>query len=114
MPSSVIPIGTSYETICAADRIAPKSAHFEPLDQPAIRMPMTTALETASRYRIPMLKLAGDQPGTNGSATQQANEPAKTTYGDSLNSSLSVSFAMMSSLIMSFSASAIQTPKPCH
>jgi len=32
----VIPIETSYEIICAADRNAPKKAYFELLDHPAI------------------------------------------------------------------------------
>lgn len=32
----VIPIETSYEIICAAERKAPKKAYFELLDQPAI------------------------------------------------------------------------------
>jgi hypothetical protein len=32
----VIPIDTSYEIICAAERKAPKKAYFELLDQPAI------------------------------------------------------------------------------
>jgi len=32
---------TSYETICDAERIAPKKAYFELLDHPAIKMPKT-------------------------------------------------------------------------
>ena len=35
----VEPIGTSYDTICAADRNAPKNAYLELLAQPEIRIP---------------------------------------------------------------------------
>lgn len=36
---SVKPMDTSYDTICAADRKAPKNAYFELLAQPEIRIP---------------------------------------------------------------------------
>jgi len=35
----IIPIETSYEIICAAERKAPKKAYFELLDQPARIIP---------------------------------------------------------------------------
>jgi len=42
------PIETSYETICAADRKAPKNAYFEFDDHPAIIIPYTAKDEIAN------------------------------------------------------------------
>ena len=36
---NIKPMETSYETICAAERKAPKKAYLELLDQPAIIIP---------------------------------------------------------------------------
>ena len=43
------PIDTSYDTICAAERSAPKSGYFEFDAQPAMIMPYTPSEETAKR-----------------------------------------------------------------
>ena len=44
----VIPIETSYEIICAAERNAPKKAYFELLDHPAIITECTLKEEIAN------------------------------------------------------------------
>ena len=47
-----MPIDTSYETICAADRIAPKKGYFELEAQPPIIVPYTPREETANKYKF--------------------------------------------------------------
>ncbi len=42
-----MPAGISYETICAALRMAPNSDHFEFDDQPLMMMPTTMSAVTA-------------------------------------------------------------------
>src|ERR1700758_4229344 len=46
------PIDTSYDTICAAERSAPRNAYFEFDAQPAMMMPYTPSDEIANRYKI--------------------------------------------------------------
>jgi len=41
--------GTSYETSCATDRIAPSRAYLFRLDQPARKIPIADKLDTATR-----------------------------------------------------------------
>ena len=54
----ITPIETSYETICAADLIAPKKGYFELDAHPPIIIPYTPSDETAKRYKIPTLMSA--------------------------------------------------------
>jgi hypothetical protein len=46
------PIDTSYDIICADERIAPKKAYFELLDQPDKITPYTANDETANINKI--------------------------------------------------------------
>jgi len=47
------PIETSYDTIWAADRNAPRNAYFELLDHPDIIIPYTPSEDTANKYNTP-------------------------------------------------------------
>src|SRR6266540_80309 len=62
--TSARPIPTSYEIICALERIDPSSGYFEPLDQPASTTPYTEIELMASTHRMPMSRFAS-RNGTN-------------------------------------------------
>src|SRR5207237_10042607 len=71
---SAMPAGISYEMICAALRMAPKSDHFEFDDHPDMMMPTTISAVTARMKKIPMFMSAMTSRWLNGSATNtQAN-----------------------------------------
>src|SRR6266498_2077541 len=56
--TSARPIPTSYEIICAVDRIEPSNGYFEPLDHPASTTPYTAMEAMARTHRIPMSRFA--------------------------------------------------------
>lgn len=83
--SIVIPIETSYEIICAAERKAPKNAYFELLDHPAIITEWTLKDDIAKTYNKPMFKSANEKPLPKGITTQPAKDSAKVKIGAKIN-----------------------------
>src|SRR6266498_5878472 len=66
-PMIAKPIETSYETICALERSAPRRAYFEFDDQPARIKASTPTLDTASTNNTPMFtSVITAQSGPNG------------------------------------------------
>jgi len=80
----VIPIETSYEIICAAERNAPKNAYFELLDQPAIITECTLNDEIVNIYNNPIFKLDNAKPFPNGITAQPASAKPKVNTGDNI------------------------------
>src|SRR5438445_651990 len=73
-PAKIASESSSYEMICAALRMAPKSDHFEFDDHPDMMMPTTISAVTARMKKIPMFMSAMTSRWLNGSATNtQAN-----------------------------------------
>src|SRR5882672_5760432 len=69
-----IPAGISYEMICAAERMAPNSDHFELEDHPDMMIPTTISAVTARMKKIPRFMSAMTSRWLKGSATKtQAN-----------------------------------------
>ncbi len=106
--SSASSSGTSYETICAAPRMAPSSDHllFEP--QPPTMIPAIASDETAAAYSSPMLasiSAAVFRPRSHGITTNASALPTRKITGPSQCSTLSASAGTMSSLSSSFRAS---------
>ncbi len=77
----VIPMETSYEIICAAERKAPKKAYLELLDHPAIITECTLKDETINIYKRPKFKLDRANPFPNGITVQLAKAKAKVNTG---------------------------------
>src|SRR5690348_358758 len=100
-PTSAMPIAISYDTTCAAERIAPRNAYLEFDDQPARMMPYTPIEVIASRYSSPALTLASTSLSSNGITAQAANAGASAINGAMTNSAL-LDFAGVS---VSFSSS---------
>src|SRR4051794_14147371 len=87
-PTRAMPIAISYETTCAAERIAPRKAYLEFDDQPARMMPYTPIDVIASRYKRPALMLASTPFSSNGITAHAANAGVSASNGASTNSSL--------------------------
>src|SRR5690606_6479350 len=83
-PTSAKPIAISYDTICAAARIAPRKAYFELDAQPARMMPYTPSEVIASRYSRPALAFDSTTCASNGITAQAANDGTSTSNGASL------------------------------
>lgn len=79
------PIDTSYDTICAADRLAPLNAYFEFDAHPATTIPYTANDDTANLYLIPKLGSAYTLPSPTGITAQPIKAKTKVTLGAPLN-----------------------------
>ena len=77
------PIATSYEIICAAERMLPRKAYFEFDDQPARMMPYTPIDVTAMTKSRPALTLATTRNSLNGMTAQATSAGAKAKTGAS-------------------------------
>src|SRR5712691_8577625 len=73
-PMIAKPIETSYETICALERSAPRRAYLEFDDQPARINASTPTLDTASTNSTPMFtSVITAQSGPNGTTAITTN-----------------------------------------
>jgi hypothetical protein len=66
----------SYETICAAERIAPRKAYLELDAQPAMTTPYTPIDVMAMMYSRPASMLASTSLSVNGNARPRRPAPA--------------------------------------
>src|SRR6201985_1795860 len=79
--TSAKPIEISYETICAAARIAPRNAYLEFDAQPARITPYTPIDEIAIAYSRPALMSPSTAPAWNGITAHTANAGTTTITG---------------------------------
>ena len=86
--TSAKPMAISYDTICAAERIAPRNAYLEFDAQPAMITPYTPIEVIAITYSRPALMLASTSFGSNGITAQAANAGISVMTGASRNSTL--------------------------
>src|ERR1700675_2689976 len=71
--TSAKPIAISYDTICAAERSAPRNAYFEFDAQPARMTPYTPVEVSASTYRSPALMFESTSVPVKGITAQAAS-----------------------------------------
>src|SRR5688572_6453593 len=105
-PTIAKPIAISYETTCAAARIAPRNAYFEFDAQPARMMPYTPSEVIASRYNRPALAFDNTAFASNGTTAQAANAGARVSSGASLYRNDSALVGWITSLNSSLNTSA--------
>jgi hypothetical protein len=79
------PSETSYEIICAAERMAPRNAYFELLAHPASMIPYTAKQDVANKYKIPTLISAMTTPSAKGMTAQAAKLNPKVRIGAKIN-----------------------------
>src|ERR1700712_3925230 len=79
--TSAKPIEISYDTICAAARMAPRNAYFEFDAQPARITPYTPTDEIAIAYNRPALMSPSTAPAWNGITAQTAKAGTTTMIG---------------------------------
>ena len=80
-PTSAKPIAISYDTICAAERSAPRNAYFEFDAQPARMMPYTPTDDSASTYSSPALMLDSTSVSVNGTTAHAASAGPSASSG---------------------------------
>ena len=81
--TSAKPMAISYETICAAERIAPRKAYFELDAQPAMITLYTPIDVSAMMYKRPALTSASTTSGLKGTTAQAASAGIRPTMGAS-------------------------------
>src|SRR5688572_4860271 len=91
------PSGTSYEIICAADRIVPSMLYLLFELQPAITIPMTSREIMASKKNNAEEKLAPAQEDESGITAKPANTAVKIIRGAILKRKESAFAGVMSS-----------------
>src|SRR3989338_9198642 len=87
--TSAKPIAISYDTICAAERTAPRKAYLELEAHPAMMMPYTPSEGIARRYNNPALTSASAAPSPNGITAQADSDGASAMMGARMNRNLS-------------------------
>ena len=102
----------TYDTICAADLIAPKKGYLELEAHPPIIIPYTPNDETAKRYKIPTLMSARTKSSPNGITAHDINANVIVTTGANTNTSLFELAGIIISLKIYFNASANDWNKP--
>lgn len=83
------PSGTSYEIICAAERIVPSILYLLFELQPAMTIPITSREIIASKKNNADEKVAPGQEAESGRTANPAKTEAKMTTGASLKSGAS-------------------------
>src|SRR5246127_2100861 len=111
-PTSTKPIASSYDTICADARSAPRKAYFELEAQPATITPYTPIDVTAITYSRPALMSASTTPGANGITAHAVIAGIITIAGAVKYRILSACVGAITSLNISFKASAIGCRSP--
>src|SRR5215475_13796189 len=110
--TSAKPIDTSYDTICAAARIAPRNAYFEFDAQPARITPYTPIDEIAIAYSRPALMSPSTAPAWNGITAHTANAGTTTITGATRYTQRLACAGWITSFSISFSTSAIGCSRP--
>src|SRR5512139_1974662 len=85
-PTSAKPMAISYDTICAAERMAPRKAYLELDAQPAMITPYTPIEVIAITYSNPALILASTSVSVNGITAHAASAGAMARMGPRTNS----------------------------
>src|SRR5687768_11061058 len=106
------PIGTSYEIICAADRIVPSMLYLLLELHPATTIPITSSEIIASKKNSAEEKVAPDQDADSGITAKPANTAVKIISGAILNRKESDFAGVISSFCKSFNKSAMVCAKP--
>ena len=104
--TSAKPIAISYDTICAAARIAPRNAYFEFDAQPAMMIPYTPIDEIAITNSRPALMLPTALLGPNGITAHAAKAGMIAIIGAIRNRPLLAFAGTMISFSNSFRTSA--------
>src|SRR3989338_1980965 len=86
--TSAKPMAISYDTICAAERTAPRKAYLELEAQPAMMMPYTASEVSARIYSNPALRLDSTMPSLNGITAHAASDGASAITGARTNKNL--------------------------
>src|SRR6267142_4653474 len=110
--TSAKPIDSSYDTICAAERIAPRKAYLEFDAQPATITPYTPIELNARMYSSPALMSASTTSGAKGITAHAASAGVSISTGASRNRPLFALVGTMISFISSFTPSAIGCSSP--
>ena len=110
--TSAKPIAISYDTICAAERTAPRNAYLELDAQPAMMMPYMPSEVIVRIYSSPALTLASAMPSSNGTTAHAASAGASAMTGATTNRNLLDPLGMMISLRNNFTPSAIGCNNP--
>src|SRR5690625_4367844 len=105
-PTRVKPNAISYDTTCAAVRIAPSREYLELGDQPAIRIPYTPREVMASTYSKPTFMSASTQPSLNGMTAQTAKAGTSASNGARMNKVLLAAQGIVIPSLTSLPASA--------
>lgn len=100
------PIETSYETIWAVDRKAPKNAYFELLDQPDSIIPYTPNDEIAKMYRRLKFNSAITEYFENGITPHPNKLITNVKMGEAINKNLFELLGITLSLISNLNPSA--------
>src|SRR5437899_2919486 len=87
-PTSAKPMASSYETICAAERIAPRNEYLELAAQPARITPYTPIEVMAMMYSKDALILDTTSVSVNGITAQAASAGPIDSTGASKNNAL--------------------------
>src|SRR3989338_6973975 len=110
--TSAKPMAISYDTICAAERTAPRNAYLELEAQPAMMMPYTPNEVIARMYNSPALRSASAIPSPNGITAHAASDGANAMMGARTNRNLLEPDGMMISLNSNFTPSASGCSRP--
>src|SRR6185369_13473304 len=86
--TSANPMASSYDTICAAERIAPMNAYFEFDAQPAMMTPYTPNEVSARMYSSPALMFDSITSGANGITAHAAIAGMIASIGAAMYSTL--------------------------
>src|SRR4029078_2484303 len=96
--TSANPRASSYDTICAAERIAPMNAYFEFDAQPAMMTPYTPNEVSARMYSSPALMLESMTSGAHGITAHAASAGMIASIGATIKSALLALVGRMISL----------------
>src|SRR5690606_34406986 len=87
--TTINPIETSYDTICAVDRSPPKKAYLELLDQPDNIIPYTPRAEIANKYNKPIFISDKSAVSLKGITAQPIKLKTNVMIGAKTNTTLS-------------------------
>ena len=104
--TSTKPMASSYDSIWAEARSAPRNAYLEFEAQPATITPYTPIEVMAMMYSRPALTLARTTSGPNGTTAQAARAGISVTTGATTNSTLLAWLGTTTSLVSSLNTSA--------
>src|SRR5690606_2125798 len=110
--TSTKPMASSYESICAEARKAPRNAYLEFDAQPATITPYTPTDVMAMIYSRPALTSASTTSGPNGTTAHAASAGISVTTGATTNRILLACVGTTTSLVSSLNTSAKGCNRP--